>query len=583
VFWPQPEVPLTGNPCDPVHPGPTVSTGRKAKFVRTRRAAERTAPDLSWSRWWELNRSVFFDVRELYHAGIAGTITGVPSGTRPHRPDAAFVAAEVHPLFFELLDAEPMVAATALVGLARTANDELRPQVVEPLRRFLRTARDDQQVQGMLALASLASPELAGLARDIAFDRTDGRRATGRTGSIPESLRSIAALALARCAPDAAAEDLIRLLEEERAAAPDLRSSTILALGTLLERPGSRTRIQSYLFERLHAAEWSPQVLAHVPLALARVPDPATVAVLVGLLEEREPRDEVRRSITIALGEIADPGDERVTDLLEEQALRDVDVPTRRFSIVGLARLLARDAVALREPASANLQDTAQFFFRALRSRHGKAEDLPWYALASALFARQHGAHAAELGDAIEDLVHDGSRDSRAAAVLALGILGQEDGREAVRWALDSSSDPLISGYAAEALGMLGHRPSRVRLFELATSAPSDFLRYHAALGLAFLAEPSMIVPLVRSFAATSDPRLQTALARALGELGDERALPELAALARNPEQSAWTRALALAAVARIVQDEPDWSLEVQRAYNATITPPSIERVLHLF
>ena len=105
---------------------------------------------------------------------------------------------------------------------------------------------------------------------------------------------------------------------------------------------------------------------------------------------------------------------------------------------------------------------------------------------------------------------------------------------------------------------MLGDRMSREPLRALATSDPSDRVRYGAALGLGFLADRPSLDLLLETFTKTGSHAAQATLARVIGEIGDRRAIAPLMELAGNTKIDRWTRRRAIAALGMIGQAEDE-------------------------
>ena len=208
-----------------------------------------------------------------------------------------------------------------------------------------------------------------------------------------------------------------------------------------------------------------------------------------------------------------------------------------------------------------------------------------WAALGAARFARAWPEHAPTLVSDLRALAQDrGNKERQSAAALALAVVEDIESLHRLRADFHEAKDVELRSWLAMSLGALGAHEERSHLIELAREDGNDALRYRAALGLGYAADPTAVPQLVMALQATKSQPVQTALARVLGELGDRRALPALIELAGNAKEDDWTRRRALGAISLIAQPEDRaWVRTFQPLLDPTRATPTVQALLSLF
>ncbi|MBM4016609.1 MAG: hypothetical protein FJ293_16825, partial [Planctomycetes bacterium] len=176
------------------------------------------------------------------------------------------------------------------------------------------------------------------------------------------------------------------------------------------------------------------------------------------------------------------------------------------------------------------------------------------------------------------------AQDARAAALLALGLA--RDGASLPLFQAELAQDSVTSTrlHAIHALGLLGARNERAALLALCMDAPDPLVGHAAAFALGCLADPRVIAPMVEALGATRSDAVRAALARALGEIGDRRALEGLSELAFAADRDDPTRERALAALGVLGQrGGVSWNAPLRHALFLGEAPPTLQFVSSLF
>jgi HEAT repeat protein len=146
----------------------------------------------------------------------------------------------------------------------------------------------------------------------------------------------------------------------------------------------------------------------------------------------------------------------------------------------------------------------------------------------------------------------------RAAVALALALAGDRESVPALRALLeDEAAKPRLRGYAAVALGLLGDRGTSTRLRKAVRAATNGDLLVLGSLGGGLLRDrylKSALLPMLDGSGKSRHAR--SLVARALGKLGDRRALGRLRAVLDDSSVGGGLRSAAAVAVADLYDRE---------------------------
>ena len=568
--------------------GPTTRSAPTMGGARTR-AGWSSSSVATWDTWWSLNRHAFLNLRQRYHAGAV--VTGTDGGgesTRGRRPTEAELNATILPLLQKLATgSDDSVRATALMAWARAARPEHGAAVVAALKDYLRDEGNQYRELMILALGVVQHGDAIEPLRGILQDTKEGRAALGRKGAITERTRAHAAIALGQAGQAAVMTDLMAVLDDKRSKAVDLKACCVMALGTLATdaEPADRRKMSGYLVRALRAGAWPDVVLAAVPTALANAGDELLyVGTLQPILERFRKPTQVRQSAALALAAGAPALTEPLCDTLIATARRDPDDNARRFGIVALGEVAARQECS--QEAEARLGAKLKSYYAgAFAGRNIQKTDLPWLCLSAALFGRGFPDHADDMAQRLRRIASkSGQKERQAAAIVSLGILGDRASLPILQRMAKDAKDKRLKGYLVETLGILGDKSEREALLTLVQADPTGSVRYQAALGLGFTADAELVGSLAETLATTRSAEAKAALARVIGELGDRTVLPALARVAADEKADVWTRRRALGAIGMIAEEEDHaWTRAFHRGANYTAATPTLRTILALF
>lgn len=477
----------TGNPGGASGPTPRPPTGTRGNVG----LAVVDFNDVDWARWWFANRALLVDRTARAGARADASLTpsdraaGVPTdGLWRARAQAALGAALRH--------RNRSIASAAAVALGKSGD----PAEAEALVSVLLDPERPPTVREAAALG------LGLLPPDAAAGGRHACRALETVGADvreADRLRAFCVYALGLRADPASVPFLLDAAEGG-GATWDVPAAGVSALGLaghdmllpdlldLLEGP--RRGRRSEAVRRAYAA----QALAH--LGDVRAVPPLREAAL-------DTDEHARRAAVLALGAVAEPDDEKTTDLLLHLLQNSRDVATRSVAALSLGRI-----------GSARAGPALLYAYRK-----GSLRVRPFAAIGLGLLARHAGST-----DATEGLLYD----------------------------LRARADPRLRAALCVAVGLAGERRAVAILEEIVTGADPTGLRAHAAFALGLIGGGEDSPALLRAvLEKTREPELQREVALALGLLGDRDALAILENLVRHGG-STYVQGSAAVAIGRI-------------------------------
>jgi len=554
-----------------------------------------------WIPWWEANADAFRSGRRVVGVVTAGgTLARVGDGgpgSDAERAKTKAIEDVILPTLRSVLDPaireDSDVMASAFLALGKTTND---PSDIQRLRAALRR-RDGPELAregaalglGLLRRTDAASTfdgrELDRVRTDL-FDAIDDDR-------VPVRTRCFAALSLGLLADqptapgDAFAKDgklvvrgLWSPLLEDRAG--DETAVAMLVALSMQCRQGVPEAVLSGLRGLVATGQLAGRrhggvVQAQAALTLARLADVDATGVFLGILKGRAQGLEVRRSAILALGVLAPRLDEhrRVSaiDALVSHARRG-DPDTTGLAWITAGRVLAADladgssALLTRTPIADGLADVA------MRGAH---QVRPFAALGLALAAEGRGKSSTlpafvPLRARALSVLRDGATDetmdpgARGAFLVGLGLaVDRPSSRLLAGIVRDGRGAGSLRTHAAAGLGLLGEARDDVlsALHDAMGERGNDDLRREASRALGFLGDKRAVPVLVKDIAAGGADVVLARAAVALGSIGDPSAVQPLADIVLARRASDLSRAVAVAGLGLLGdrEDVPTLSL----------------------
>ncbi len=581
----------TPTPVDPGSP-PDVTTP-SAPTTGGRGRVVTGAGEATWDMWWRLNRHAFVNLRARYHDAVV--TTGRKGDENGRRPDDEQIDKQVVPLLRKLASqGDDHIRSTALMAWARVAREQHGAEVVEALRTYLRDPDNGYRELMILALGVTRHPDALPVLCDILLDKKEGRSVLGQKERLTLHMRGYAAIALGQCGQAGAIEPLKKMLDVRKKKMADLKASAVMALGTLARdlEAAERDEVVAYLLKALKKGRWSDPVLAAIPTAIANAGAEETfVSTFQPIMERFRKPTWVRQSAILGLAMLGPKADDDLLDTLIAGARRDPDNNARRFAILGIGELAraqppAPDEEDLKKGPRAKLGKRIHTYFRSAFDRRSvQKADLPWLVISASLFAHGYPEHAPFVKkQLVKHATKDGAKERQAAAVVALGLLGDRSVLPDLDKLYKRSKDKMVRGYLTETLGMLGDKSQRDRLLERLREDGDGQVRYRAALGLGFSADGAMLDPLLDELTTTGSAGARTALSRVVGELGDRRALPTLVEVAGDKKAGQWNRIRAIGTIGLIGQrSDHAWVTAFQRGVNFPQATPTVRVLFGLY
>ena len=193
----------------------------------------------------------------------------------------------------------------------------------------------------------------------------------------------------------------------------------------------------------------------------------------------------------------------------------------------------------------------------ALQLRDPKQKsDRPWAALAAGLYGRFQDIARGSLTDRLSS-GWDETRDpaQRGAFALGLGLLGALSMGRDLRAEMLQTSDEVLAGQLAVALGLLDYREANGDLRELALrEGASAGLRLDAGTGLRLMDDPLASRQLGASYADAGNLARREGLAAALAMLSRSDVLEPLDDVATDAAMDTGSRSSACAALGRLAE-----------------------------
>ncbi len=530
--------------------------------------------------WWEYDKDAFLDLktvlarkaRENADFEAMGHVRRA-SGAPKLRPRPYDIERHVLPVLRKILQ-DPSthrdLVSSCMIALAKIG---VRSESRELIESYLRDSDQEKRETAALALGILRDPRALPTLVALATDSKKGRKIC-RKPHVDYRTRSFAIYGLGllgRSLRDLSAKSTIfqtleRIVDSERGARSDILVAALHAARVLrpsLEVDLGRALARDIL-EWLEAVAGDTKIQArtrsHALIAIGGLLDadsPSSLRTgardfLMSALERERKNAQVQRSAVIALGQLGRKDDTRVIRRLLEYRRSGQDRQARDFATIALGKIGG-------ERVRAGL-------FKALASRKEQTQRLPWISLALAIQARKRAERDpsvgvdATVGDAIlKRMLACRNAESAAGHAIALGIMGYEDaGGDVLALMVRYKSQEAAAGYFAVSLGLLQFKEAIPEIQALvARSTRRNLILTQASIALGLLGDPDISRTLTNRIQERGTVAVLSALAQALGHIGDRRCLESLSSLAGDPQQKTLPRAFAAVALGIVCDKDP--------------------------
>lgn len=545
-----------------------------------------------WEFWWEANRDRFVLLKS--RLGQAAQVNGSPAQltsrgdkrrtTQQSRPTRRWIENELVPALLDISSStdDRDILDSALIALGRSAAQRQHAVVRETARRLLAHPELSVQAAAALGLGILDDAPSEQLLIHLLRETSTGQQAIGG-GRVPWLVRAFSAIGLGLMGSDGAVDALLAAVRELPDSERDVKACAFAALGLIEPASDRSDEVVDTLLDMVGDDSLDGVLRSYVPTTLGKLGAHRALPALLDVLRDNEAPDAVRQSAAIGLVSLASLSDEGVVTELRRQVRDGHDQLTRHFSLLTLARLGARDTDVAKH-ADVH-EELLQLLERDIAGRGSHRAHRSWAALGAALYARAHPATAPRLLTSLRAGFHAENDPSfKGAYAIALALCDDQWSAAAIHESMLQSHQDDYRGYASEALGLLRHVEAVPLLRQLCAdeTLPESF-RLKAAMGLGLMGDDNAVPLLVEGLASTRSLGGLSALAQALGLIGDQTAGQPLLTMASDDKGRELSRAFATVALGLLGErDELPFNAALRADNNYLHQTPAVAEVLRI-
>lgn len=598
------------NPGGAASAGPGASSGAASGASRTgggrvarggsgRRGATTSAGQTEdakgfeiWEFWWENNKDRFLNLKDRLVkttnvSGSPGLLTGrgrqlASSATR--RPDQILINNEVIPALRGLLATsdDKDILDSAVLALGRTTNETMADDIVEVAVPLLSNKDLSVQSSTALALGVLGSPTAVQNLQEILQDSSAGRRITGG-GNIHWLVRAFAGLSLGLIGENSGIDSLMSVVERLGDSEKDIKICSIVGLGMLDSSHPRAHDVQVFLQNQLQNRRLDPLIKSFIPTSLGKLGMTESIDTLLDTFVDRDTDNIVIQSAAIGLGQLASIENSNVVEALLKYVSEGKDAQTRHFSIISLGQIGARD-----EDFETHKEIHDDIYDRLAREIQGKGKQKShrsWAGLSAAIYSKAHPEIQPKVIDRLVAAYEDESDPSfKSAFAVSLGLLNATSAADMIFTDFNRKKEQDFRGYAGVALGFLQHDEAADVLRGLCQNkATTPNLRLQAATGLGLMSDTQAVSTLIETLESAKTLGVSSAVAKALGLIGDRDSITPLKNIALKDGTNPVTRAFACVALGLVGEKTNlPWNAIISAHNNYRAKTPSIEEVLDI-
>jgi len=365
----------------------------------------------------------------------------------------------------------------------------------------------------------------------------------------------------------AATTERLFTLMQQKYGNPDILVGLLIGVG-MQPAPsitdGQREMLRTCLFKgRLGRLDVQKLHQSYVALTLGRIGNAKDISVLQRAMTNRRNKDKnIQRSCAIGLGQLGRlvTGDDRVAvaKTLLDNMNKLKDPSTHNFAIISLSDLIIADVQSDKTDVLGNTK-VGDYLLKM--ADDGKYIQRPFGALALGLIGAaitdettvpMYGEFRSKSLDILRNGLVTKKLDKRGRAAFAtsLGIIKDHSSvKDLVSIVGNSKEDQEFRGYAALALGLIGHGTNDVLIpiREALKERRSEELRQQTATALGLLKDKEAVELLLEELRRAKSQNVKGQVVLALAKIGDARAVEPMIALLKDKKEQDLTRALACA------------------------------------
>ena len=545
-----------------------------------------------WEFWWENNKDRYLNLKNRLTdttsvSGSPGLLTGRGKKRQisaSRRPSRDMINNEVIPVLAQMLKTETdfNILDSAVLALGRSADGVLGNEVLESVTPLLGNSTLSVQSSTALTLGVLNDESAVPNLQELLQDSSAGRRLTGG-GSIHWLVRAFAALSLGLIGEGSGIDSLMSVAERLPDTDKDIKICAIVGMGLIGPDHQKSNDVRKFLEGQLENRRLNPLIKSFIPTSLGKLGMRESVPALHATFIDRDTDNLVIQSCPIGLGQLATPADTKVVESLFDYVQEGRDAQTRHFSIMSLAQIGARD-----EDEEQSIDFHAQLeklLFREIAGKGKQKSHRSWASIASAVYVRGKDDLHARFGDRIVAAYEDESDPSfKSAHAVALGLLNFRSASDMIANDFNKMTAQDFRGYAGVALGFLQHDDAAESMRALCRNkATTPTLRLQAATGLGLMSDTQAVDTLIGTLEGAKTLGVSSAVAKALGLIGDQDSIAPLKKIAADTGAKNLTRAFACVALG-IVAEKTDlpWNAAISSNNNYRAKTESIEEVLDI-
>lgn len=590
---PGPGAPSSGGPAS----GPTTSGGGRGSSERKPTTGagivELEQGYEIWEFWWENNKDQYLNlknrlVKVTSVSGSSGQLTGrgrQGDARSSRRPSDQAIANDVIPLLTGLLKSETNrdILDSAVLALGRMAKAELADTVLQSAQPMLGHKELSVQTSAALSMGVLGSPKAIPVLTELMANTSKGQQLAGGA-DVPWLVRAFAALSLGLINDASSVGPLVNIIQNTPDSDRDIKVCAIVALG--LMDNASVNEGYEFLLGKLADRKLDSVIKSYIPTALAKMAGSSrtdAVPALLAAFKDKDTDNFVRQSCAIALGLLARMDQKDVIETLQQYVAEGKDMQTRHFCFMALAEIGKRDKDNEQANQDAHLA-VRELFLKEFTKPESKT-NRSWAALAAAVYAKEISSAQADLVEPLSKAYEKESDLSfKSAYALALGLLNVGSMGPKIHQDFREKQDENFRGYAAVALGFMNYKDAGEDLRGLCQSktiAPT--FRLQVATGLGLMSDTEAVHVLVETLKSAQTLGVSSAVAKALGLIGDVGAIDPLRQIATDKAAQNITRAFACVALG-IVCEKSDlpWNARISQDNNYRARVPAIDEILDI-
>jgi len=545
-----------------------------------------------WEYWWENNKDRYLDLKErlkenLNVSGGASALTGrgrKATNTASRRPDQALIQGELIPALLQLVRSsnDRDILDSAILALGRTSEEATADQVIEVAMPLLANTELSVQSSAALTLGVLGSEKASAALRNVLQDNSDGRRMTGG-GAAHWLVRAFSALSLGLIGDNDSVKALLDVIARLPDSDKDIKICAIVGLGLIGPEHPLAGDVRDFLLTQLADKRLDPLIRSYVPTSLAKLRQVQALEPITKTFLDRDSDNLVVQSCAIAIGQLATTADAAPIKALSDYIAEGKDQQTRHFAIISLAQIGAAD-----EDAASHVEFHDQLvamFTKEMQGKGSSKDHRSWAAIAAALYGRMHADRQGDLIEKLQSVYEKESNPSfKSAFAIALGLLNDQASAPLIFDDFNKRQEVDFRGYASVALGFLNYTEAGDALRGLCQNkATTPTLRLQASTGLGLMSDTQAVATLIETLKGAETLGVSSAVAKALGLIGDKDSIQPLKQVAMDESMPKLTRAFACVALGIVGEKTRlPWNAVISADNNYRAKTESIEEVLDI-